>query len=195
MADNGTSITRASGGEVYMETPAGRITFQNQQVYDQAMSQLRGRGGGGGGRGGGLGLDVESLVDAGQTVYAAFNAAEINELVKDAKRARKKLKKRQAAVIAAMKQSTSLPAGVTTELENVFKSQDAVDRSQTQALVAVVKAEVIQALGGGIKIVSKMADGGLLGDGEGAGTALAGGALGFGLASIFSSGDDEDDDE
>ena len=193
MADTGTSMTRASGGQIFMETPAGRITFENQQVYDAAMAQMRGRGnGGGGGRGGGMGLDVESLVDAGQTVYAAYNAAEISELVKDAKRARKKLKKRQAAVIAAMKQSTSLPAGVTTELENVFKSQDAVDRSQTQALVAVVKAEVIQALGGGVKIVSKLADGGLLGDG--AGTALAGGALGFGFASIFSS-DDEDDDE
>lgn len=189
-------MTRMNNGEIVTKTPMGTITFENQAVYDAAMAQVRGGNrSGGGNRGGGPGLDVETLVDAAQTVYSGFNAAEISELVKDAKRARKKLKQRQAALLAKAKQSTALPAGFATDLENVFNAQAAVDRSQTTALGAVVKAEVIQALGGGIKLVTKAAEGGLFGEGGGAGTALVGGALGFGFATLWNGDDDDDEDD
>lgn len=191
----GTQMTRTKpDGSVVIDTPNGEVTFQNPETYRWAMSQMggsRGNGGGGGGGGRGVSLDLGTIVDAGQAVYAGMTAAQISEQVKDAKRAKKKLKEKVGKLVLAAKSSTSLPSSFATELEATFKAQSRLDAEQTRALAAVVKAEVIQALGGGAKVLANVVeDGGL----DGGTAALGAGVLGFGMASLLSDGDDDSDD-
>ena len=186
----GTQMMRTkSDGTVSIDTPNGEITFQNAETYRWAMSQMGGRGGGNGG-GRGVSLDLETIVDAGQAVYAGMTAAQISELVKDAKRAKKRLQAKVDKLVLAARSSTGLPSGFATDLEATFKAQSRLDAQQTRALAAVVKAEVIQALGGGAKVLAKVVDDGEL---DGGTAALGAGVLGFGFASLWA--DDDDGDE
>lgn len=172
----------------FIQTPRGKVFFENEETMQWARQQMSRRGGGGGGGG----MDVNTLVQAGETVFAGMTAAEIKEKVKDAKRARKRLQKKQDAMVADARKNSALGPVFAQQLADVFAQQRKVDRSQSEALSSVVKAETVQAVGGGVRLVTQMTQSGAGIDG--AATLVGAGALGFGIATIFAD-DDEDDDE
>lgn len=173
----------------YQLPNGGTVTFDSPDSARWAMMQMQGRQPGG--------LDVGIAVDAAEAAFAGLTAAQIKEMIRDAQEDRRRVRRAQDDLLDSIRSNSSLGPDIAAQFDEVFRRQRQLDRSQTEAASRLATVQIVQALGGGVQVLSKLAGGSMFGEsigggGSGMGTVLAGGAIGAGLVMLFT--DDDDDD-